>query len=203
MRPAATRPDGPNRPARRLAVALAAVCVALAAAPAPAAAGPFGLFPRRTARPAVRFVRPAVFRAVRPASRPVYSPARPAARPLAAFGAFFDEAFLQRRGQTVAPCGPSFIPTPLRRLLIPQSICGGDFRAACRRHDAGYTAGYRDEFGRVPTRRQVDDRFRRETLAACRNSSLPGLCRFYATLDYAAVRLYGGFLFRIPATGTP
>lgn len=42
------------------------------------------------------------------------------------------DAWLQSR-----PCGPDSLRGPLR-LLIPQGAFGGDFRPACRRHDACY-----------------------------------------------------------------
>ena len=97
-----------------------------------------------------------------------------------------------------APCGPVWIPAPLRRVLIPQVGLGADFRPACAQHDRCYTVGYRDRFGRRTTRLQCDRQFLGNLNRACDSALFPPLCRARARLDYAAVRLYGVFSFDTP-----
>ena len=101
-------------------------------------------------------------------------------------------------GPDSAPCGPGYVPPILRRILIPQVGLGADFRPACARHDACYTVGYRDRYGRVLTRRQCDDRFLNDLDRACDSALFPPLCRLRARGDYVAVRLYGVLSFRTP-----
>ena len=97
-----------------------------------------------------------------------------------------------------APCGPSWAPPILRRILIPQVGLGADFRPACAAHDRCYTVGYRDANGRRPGQKQCDRRFLRDLDRACDSAICPPLCRTRARLDYLAVRLYGKLSFDTP-----
>ena len=97
-----------------------------------------------------------------------------------------------------APCGPSWVPAPLRAVLIPQVGLGADFRPACAEHDRCYTRGYRDPNGRRPGQYECDRRFLRRLDRACDSAVFPPLCRMRARLDYVAVRLYGKLSFDTP-----
>lgn len=85
------------------------------------------------------------------------------------------------------PCGPQWLG-PLRA-LIPQGCGGGDYRPACREHDDCYTTPG------MP-RSVCDEQFRANMHCACENSSVPGLCRLTAELQYLGVRLFGGSSYR-------
>jgi hypothetical protein len=81
------------------------------------------------------------------------------------------------------PCAPSRMPDFLKR-LIPQEFAQADYRPACRRHDACYTAsGF--------SRRACDRQFLGDLWSTCRNSTRPIRCRQRANMMFVAVRLFG------------
>jgi hypothetical protein len=82
-----------------------------------------------------------------------------------------------------SPCAPYWMPEALKR-LIPQEFAQADYRPACRRHDACYTASG------IP-RRACDRQFLCDLRGACRNSTHPIRCRHRANLMFVAVRLFG------------
>lgn len=93
------------------------------------------------------------------------------------------DAWLQSR-----PCGPDSLRGPLR-LLIPQGAFGGDFRPACRRHDACYdTPG--------ANRAACDARFLTDMLDSCANARHPRLCRMTARVMHRATTKRGEEAFQ-------
>lgn len=86
-----------------------------------------------------------------------------------------------------APCGPDWIPGPLR-LLIPQGFLGAGFRSACNFHDECYY---------VPGARRLycDRDFHRRMTRQCSRSAWPGGCRAVAGVMYSATRVFGGVGF--------
>jgi len=93
------------------------------------------------------------------------------------------DALLQAR-----PCGPDSVRGPLR-LLIPQGACGGDFRPACRAHDACY-----DTLG--ANRGACDAKFLADMLSACERSRHPALCRRAARSIHRTTARHGEESFR-------
>lgn len=86
------------------------------------------------------------------------------------------------------PCGPDSLRGPLR-LLIPQGAFGGDFRPACRAHDACYdTPG--------ASRAACDAKFLAGMLSACEGSRHPVLCRWAARTMHRVTVRHGGESFR-------
>ena len=93
------------------------------------------------------------------------------------------DAWLQSR-----PCGPDSLRGPLR-LLIPQGAFGGDFRPACRRHDACYdTPG--------ANRAACDARFLADMLDSCADARRPVLCRMTARVMHRATTKRGEEAFQ-------
>ena len=93
------------------------------------------------------------------------------------------DAWLQSR-----PCGPDSLRGPLR-LLIPQGAFGGDFRPACRRHDACYdTPG--------ASRAACDARFLADMLGSCADARHPVLCRMTARVMHRATTKRGEEAFQ-------
>ncbi len=89
---------------------------------------------------------------------------------------------------TSRPCGPAAMKGPLR-FLIPQGVCGADFRPACHQHDDCY-----DEPG--VNKDRCDRRFLRDMECACSQSKHPRLCRFVARVMYRATKKRGSLAFR-------
>lgn len=86
------------------------------------------------------------------------------------------------------PCGPDSVRGPLR-LLIPQGAFGGDFRSACRAHDACYdTPG--------ANRGACDAKFLADMLSACEQSRHPALCRRAARAMHRVTARNGEESFR-------
>ncbi len=85
------------------------------------------------------------------------------------------------------PCGPDNMPPALRQ-LIPQEYHGANFRPACSRHDRCYVSG--------PSRRQCDQRFKRDLLKACECSDRPIRCRIVARTMYRATAMFGRSYYR-------
>lgn len=104
-------------------------------------------------------------------------------------GAFFasptlaGDALLRAR-----PCGPDSVRGPLR-LLIPQGAFGGDFRPACRAHDACYDTPGAD-------RAACDAKFLADMLSACEQSRHPVLCRRAARAMHRVTVRHGEESFR-------
>jgi len=81
------------------------------------------------------------------------------------------------------PCGPDFLPGPLRILLF-QGCAGADFRPICRRHDACYETPGSDQ--------RVCDRIMFEELKkASRTSKRPLQALYRAHLAYFGVSVGG------------
>ncbi|MEQ1841638.1 MAG: hypothetical protein ABL994_14620 [Verrucomicrobiales bacterium] len=81
------------------------------------------------------------------------------------------------------PCGPDFLPGPLRFLLF-QGCAGSDFRPICRRHDACYETPGSDQ--------RICDRIMLEELkVASRTSKRPMQAMYRAHLAFCAVRACG------------
>lgn len=86
------------------------------------------------------------------------------------------------------PCGPDFLPGPLRFLLF-QGCAGADFRPICRRHDACYEIPGSDQ--------RICDRIMFEELkAASRTSKRPLQAMYRAHLAYFGVRSCGWIAWR-------
>lgn len=86
------------------------------------------------------------------------------------------------------PCGPDSVRGPLR-LVIPQGAFGGDFRPACRAHDACYDTPGSD-------RTSCDDRFLADMLGACADARFPALCRRAARAMHRSTARHGEESFR-------
>lgn len=89
---------------------------------------------------------------------------------------------------TRRPCGPDSVKGPLR-LLIPQGAFGGDFRGACRAHDACYDTPGAD-------RAACDARFLGAMLSACSQARHPVLCRMAARAMHRTTARHGAESFR-------
>ena len=82
------------------------------------------------------------------------------------------------------PCGPRGL-----EWAVPQGFAGADFRPACARHDACYSAS-------GVTRGQCDRQFRRDLHRACGHSRCPILCHVTAETMSVVTRLFGGPAYR-------
>ena len=99
-----------------------------------------------------------------------------------------DSASLRMQTRRPFPCGPAWLPAPLRA-LVPQGYLGADFKPACYGHDACYTwPGW--------SRSACDRRYLSQMLRSCDNSLWPGGCRMQAHLFYGSVRLFGSSAYR-------
>ena len=87
------------------------------------------------------------------------------------------------------PCGPDFLPGPLRFLLF-QGCAGADYRPICRRHDACYETPGSNQL--------ICDRIMFEELkAASRSSKRPMQAMYRAHLAYFGVRSCGWIAWRM------
>jgi hypothetical protein len=85
------------------------------------------------------------------------------------------------------PCGPDSMKGPIR-YLIPQGFGRTDFRPTCNNHDRCYA-----RLG--SSRKQCDDAWRDEMLAACESSRCRLGCRMLARFMHRVVSRFGDGAF--------
>ncbi len=92
-------------------------------------------------------------------------------------------------GQQRRPCGPSFIPAPLR-IFIPQRAGGADLRPACRNHDQCYSGQ------RGLSRDECDQNFLQDMLSQCDCARNPKKCQRKAWMYYNLAKKFGESSFQ-------